>query len=319
MSKPKIHLWFYNHPVYGISDQIEFFCSYFRQEGYEVTFGRKPEKKSLNVVIENFSAISSKTLIDFCEKEKKTVSIIMTEFLDVDCKNKEILMHGKPLWTNNDYMHPHIQLSRIRYLLECLPYIKSLFTLGDLPELHNISEMIPGIALRRIPFPSMKFLEKKELFSKEIKYDYLFTGFITEYRKNLLDYLTNGDFAVFSPMRFVSKKKREILVDASKVLLNIPQNADWKWMSLMRVLNGIKLGKPTISINTNDKSVISDCCPQINIDNYSDLEFMRHSLNNWYELYSDIFRKYEQSRNKFSIKHPFPHDFFEIWAITDNI
>ena len=89
-----VHLWIYNHSFYGISDQIEYFLQAFRQHGYVVSVGRKPHQSALNVVIENFSAQTRNTLIEFCTRTRKRVAMIMTEHIDF--VNRNILIHGDP-------------------------------------------------------------------------------------------------------------------------------------------------------------------------------------------------------------------------------
>src|SRR3972149_10115312 len=124
-NKPPIHLWVYNHPFTGISDQVEFFFAALRQHGYSVSMGRQPSDLALNVVIENFTAHSGGVLMDYCRSSRKRVAVIMTEHLDFDAG--QIFIHGDPMWSDNDYMQPATQLNRIRYLMDCLPYLRCFF------------------------------------------------------------------------------------------------------------------------------------------------------------------------------------------------
>ena len=146
-----VHLWIYNHPIIGIIDQIEFFTSLLKQKGYRVTMGNQPNTSALNVVIENFEATTSKILVDFCKTYNKNVAVILTEHLDFE--DNKIIMHGKPLWSCSDYIPAATQASRVEHLVECTPYIRNFFTLGDLPILNNINIMMPGIPVTRLEFP----------------------------------------------------------------------------------------------------------------------------------------------------------------------
>ena len=157
---PPIHLWVYNHSFYGIGDQVSFAVMAFRQHGYQVSVGQQPRYSSLNVVIEGFSSQSRDILLEFCQSTRKRVAMIMTEHIDAE--HGQILVHGAPLGSENDYMHPATILARIKHLLECIPYLRCFFVLGDLPELRNMSTMLPGVDVRAIPFPRLDNISDKE-------------------------------------------------------------------------------------------------------------------------------------------------------------
>lgn len=313
-----VHLWIYNHPVIGIVDQINFFVSLLKQYNYRVTVGKKPDSRALNVIIENFTEKTSQDLISFCRKNKKKVAIIMTEHLDLDTVTKEIKIHGNALWTNNDYMHPITQIKRIQYLMECLPYICSLFTLGDLPYLENIDQMLPGIPLFRLEFPRLKYINPTLVNKSNLKYDLLFTGSMTDYRRSVITLLRTQKIAVFYPKKLVSEKNRVSLCELSKIILNIPQRKNWPWLSLMRVISALALGKPTVSLNTKDQSIISSCCYQLEI-NTNIYENLLDYLENWKKLYDGAFTSYTNLAKSYAEANPFPHIFFEYWNMINNM
>ena len=93
---PPVHLWVYNHPFLGITDQVEFFVSTLKQHGYRVSVGREPSQTALNVVIENFSEETKRVLFEFCKATRKRVAVIMTEHLDFE--HEQLVMHGTALW-----------------------------------------------------------------------------------------------------------------------------------------------------------------------------------------------------------------------------
>lgn len=310
-----IHLWIYNHPFVGIVDQIDFFAALLKQHGYYLTIGKKPNPSALNVVIENFSATTSQILIDFCKKYHKTIAVIMTEHLDFDKDTKEIKIHGDPLWTENDYMPPQTQIARIQHLIECTPYIRCFFTLGDLPKLHNINEMLPGIPVIKLEFPRINKIINKNVANK-IKNDFLFTGFMTNYRQSIISLMGENKLAIHYPQGLVSKKVREILCDSSKIILNIPQRKEWNWLSLMRIISALRLGKPTISLGTKDDSEIAACCHQLEI-NDNLFATLSDYINNWEELYESCLQKYTEMAEKYAKQHPFPHYFFKGWELTN--
>ena len=209
-NRPPIHLWIYNHPFSGISDQVAFFISVFRQHGYAVSVGLEPRNSALNVVIENFSVQTRNILRAYCRSTRKRVAVIMTEHLDFE--SGKIFIHGDPLWRDNDYMHPATQLNRIIYLMDCIPYLRCFLVLGDLPELRNMSTMLPGIAVRTIPFPKVGIVSNDNGDNARAPTsDLLFTGFMTEYRSNIYALLKQNGFSVTFPEKLVSRKKRNAM------------------------------------------------------------------------------------------------------------
>lgn len=317
-NKPPIHLWVYNHPFYGISDQVEFFIMAFRQHGYPVSIGRQPSLSSLNVVIENFSARTRDVLTDFCRSSRKRVAVIMTEHLDFD--NGQIFIHGDPLWSNNDYMHPATQVGRIVNLMDCLPYLRCFLVLGDLPELRNMSAMLPGIDVRSIPFPRLDFVANDDAESaRPLTNDLLFTGFITDFRTNIHTLLKEHDFSIACPQKFVSRKKRDAMNRSARLILNIPQRENWRWLSLMRIVAALRCGRATVSLGTKDGSKIAACCPQLDVSDQGWPGALREHVENWSSLYRSAHESYMSMASEFERAQRFPHDALEYWAITDRV
>lgn len=315
---PPIHLWIYNHPFNGISDQVEFFVSVFNQHGYPISVGRQPSNSSLNVVIENFSQQTRDVLTNYCKRSRKRVAVIMTEHLDFD--SGQIFVHGDPLWSDNDYMHPATQVNRIRYLIDCMPCIRCFFVLGDLPELRNISGMLPGIDVRSIPFPRFDFVEIDDAeTSSKITNELLFTGFMTDYRSSIISQLKESSFTLACPQKFVSRKNRDTMNRSAKLVLNIPQRKDWRWLSLMRVVAALRCGRATVSLGTKDNSQIAACCHQLDISDQRWLDEIKGSVNNWTSLYKTAYDNYMLMAENFERSRGFPHDMFEFWAITDHL
>ena len=315
---PPVHLWIYNHPFYGISDQVDYFVMAMTQHGYPVSVGRQPSRTALNVVIENFNEESRDVLVNFCKSERKRVAVIMTEHLDFD--GDQIFIHGDPLWSDNDYMHPAIQVARIKNLMDCLPYLRSFLVLGDLPELRNMSLMLPGLDVRSIPFPRFDPVDNdKAETSGLIVSDLLFTGVMTAYRAEIYASLEKNGFGVSCPQKFVSRKLRDTMSKSARLVLNLPQRADWRWLSLMRIIAALRSGRATVSLGTADTSRISAGCLQLDITDSTWIETLRGHVSNWQALYRGCMDGYAAMADAFEREHPFPHDAFEYWAITDRI
>lgn len=315
--RPAIHLWIYNHQFYGISDQVEYFVQAFQQHGYPVTVGRMPANSALNVVIENFSPETRDTLIEFCKRARKRVAVIMTEHIDF--VDHRILIHGDPLWSDNDYMHPATQVERIKCLMSCQPYIKLFMVLGDLPELKNFGDMMIGSEVRAIPFPEIGHADVEATPVTQLKYDVLFTGYLTEYRERLLPMVTALGLSVFSPRKFVSRKQRDFLNQSAKVVLNIPQRADWRWLSLMRIIAALRCGRATISLGTSDASGIAKCTYQLDLHRAGWKDDLQAYVADWPAAYNKMHQGYCELAKEFEQQHPFPHDMIELWAITDRL
>ena len=309
ITKPAVHLWIYNHPLNGISDQIEFFFLIMRQHGYPLTMSRKPRLDALNVVIENFSESSSQELIDFCEKTGKRVSVIMTEHLDLH--EGELIFHGEPLGASSDYMHPATQMARIKNLMDCITCIRSFFVLGDLPQLIGADRMFPGVACRFMPFPR---LEKVRPETGIVESDLAFTGALTTFRKELLDRLRH-QFTVSYPSHFLSRHGRDKFNQASRIVLNVPQRPGWKWLSLMRIIAALRCGRAAVSVETSDTSHIAQCCTQLPIQEFE--AGIGDFIANWQDAYGEMFNKYETMRQHFASEHPFPSDIFAYWALLE--
>jgi hypothetical protein len=315
---PRVHLWIYNHSFFGISDQIEYFVQAFRQHGYSASVGRKPVDSALNVVIENFSVQTRKALIDFCTRTRKRVAVIMTEHIDF--VKHRILIHGDPLWSDNDYMHPATQVERLKCLMSCQPYIKFFMILGDLPELRNFSDMMVGADVRAIPFPKIDPVAQDRIDEAcQPKNDLLFTGYVTQYREKVLPKVAALGLSVASPRRFVSRKKRDQLNQSAKIILNIPQRESWQWLSLMRIIAALRCGRATVSLGTNDASRIAACTYQLDLQSSTWKDELKAYVTDWATAYDRMYEGYCRLAEDFEREHPFPHDMMEYWAITDGL
>jgi len=306
---PPLHLWVYNHPLHGISDQLEYFFLIMRQHGYPVSMSRKPKLDALNVVIENFSETSSQTLIEFCERTGKRVGLIMTEHLDL--QGGELLIHGERLWNDNDYMHPATQMARIKNLMDCVPYLRAILVLGDLPKLEGSERMFPGIPIRALPFPT---LQRVELAEQIPSHDFVFTGALTAFRKQVLQSVA-ARHSVAHTTQFLPRGARDRLNATARIVLNIPQRPGWRWLSLMRIIAALRCGRATASIATADSSCIARCCFQLEESQWEGR--IGDLLADWRESYVTAHERYEAMRTDFANEHGFPSDLIGYWALLE--
>lgn len=313
--RPAVHLWVYNHAYFGISDQVDFLVLALQQQGYPISVGTQPSEDRLNIVIENFDEPARDTLIEFCSRHDKRVAVIMTEHLDF--LDERLYIHGDPLWNNNDYMHPTMQVARIQHLFECLPYICALLVLGDLPELINMDQLLPGVPVRTISFPQLQQIEP-DVANDTRQTDLLFTGAVTDYRGKMIEQLRAQGFSLACPQRFVSHEERDALNRSARLVLNIPQRVEWRWLSLMRIIAALRVGRVTVSLGTADTSQIAACCPQLELgpDWLSELRAYVQGAD---ALYIDMHGRYQAMAQRFALANPFPHDLFAYWQLTDHL
>ncbi|AON52602.1 hypothetical protein [Herbaspirillum seropedicae] len=306
---PLLHLWVYNHPLQGIGDQLEFFFLLLKQQGYPVSMGRKPRQDALNVVIENFSEVSSQTLIDFCQQTGKRVGLIMTEHLDLH--GSELLIHGERLWNDNDYMPPAVQVARIKNLMDCVPWLRAIFVLGDLPQLEGSERMFPGVPVRALPFPQLPMIDVEQQMPQ---YDFVFSGGITAFRTQVLQKV-GASHSLAHTTEFLPRKGRDQLNTTARLVLNIPQRPGWRWLSLMRIIAALNCGRATVSVATEDTSWIARCCYQLAESEWEGrLGEMR---TDWQAAYLQAYERYELMRRDFLAERGFPSDLLEYWALLE--
>jgi len=242
----------------------------------------------------------------------------MTEHFDF--QHGEIYFHDAPLGSENDYMHPAASLARIQHLMECVPYLKCFFVLGDLPELRNISTMLPDLAVRTIPFPTLGGGPCEAVGkASDTVHDLVFTGAMTEYRATLLALLEKEGLSVACPRKFISRNRRNAINRLGKVIVNIPQREGWQWLSLMRIVAGLQAGRATISLGTHDTSHIASCCTQLDIQDHDWVSMVQQCVDDWKSLHLRDLVSYSAMAQSFERERPFPHDVFEYWSTTDRV
>jgi hypothetical protein len=300
----KLRVWVYNHLFAGIVDQLEFLADRCRELNWEITISGRPCDKSLIIVIENFQPNNYKIFEDYMKNNKKRALCIMTEHVDF-LAGKQFYFHGLKVGVKgaqNDYMEPETQLERLRTLFNLSPFISDFITLGDLPNLNNFEEALPGRSVLRMGFPRVT-LEDKEKKDVEPTYDFIFTGKITKYRSEILIALEAQGYKVLVNEELLSRKRRNQLVRKAKIVLNLPQRKDWSWLSLMRIYSALKLARSTISIGTNDLSEISACCRQISLEQALDKYTLKNCLVDWENEYKSACFKYNEMAKKFNLLH----------------
>ena len=106
---------------------------------------------------------------------------------------------------------------------------------------------------------------------------------------------------------------------SAKLILNIPQRKEWRWLSLMRIVAALRCGRATVSLGTKDDSQITACCYQLDISDQRWLEELKEHVSNWASFYKTAYDNYMLMAEKFEHSHAFPHGMLEFWAITDRL
>lgn len=246
----KLHLCLFNNPFIGVSDQVDFIKETVAEAGCHLSVGRFLRPDSINILIENFSPAARDMVIEFCQHHQTRVFVVMTEHIDFQLG--QIFFHGQ-IWKDSDYMPVEVQRKRLVSLLEMTPWIAGFLTLGDLPELIGFDTMVSGASPLRLPFPRILRAETGQ--GEQAPYDFIFTGVLTEYRRQVLAQLSEH-FRVYASSNKLSRAARRRLYHKGRIILNIPQSEEWGWISPMRVMAAARCGRPCVSIGRMDPSVL---------------------------------------------------------------
>lgn len=309
--KTPIRLWIFNHGIRAITEQVEVFLYVMRTHGYSVTVSKNPSPSSLNVVIENFDEVSFRTVTSFCNKFRKRVAIIVTEHLDFI--NGQVYFHGRAVDAKyDDYMHGVVKRARLLYLTLLTEYTYCLLRLGDLPALVGIEKMFPGLPVFSLPFPPIVPAKRAKIGKEGCgpQFDLVFSGKVTEYRKKILarfakSYRTNIiDTAV-------SRRCRDAANVDGRLVLNIPQREDWRWVSSMRVIAALRCRRATLSVNTENGGQIAPACFNVRDTDIGGAR-IRMALDNYETVYAGCADSYEKMRTcRESPK--FPAGMLDVW------
>jgi hypothetical protein len=187
---PKVHLAVFHQDLFGIYDQISFLRRLFSRLGVEFSIGEPLTPDALNLVIENFSPGVCSVLERFHAETGKRIGIIATEHLDT--LNGRLLSYGEPLYApelGRDYITHKERARRFAGLLRASRTSRYLFTLGDYPYLEGIEEVFPRCKVVRLPFPPLSKQSVARRVFRKASHDFVFTGSLTAFRRNVLESL----------------------------------------------------------------------------------------------------------------------------------
>jgi hypothetical protein len=198
-------------------------------------------------MIEDFRPEICQTIEEFYRQTGKRISIVATEHLDY--QGERILSYNEPLFVaerESDYISHSERARRFAGLVEATHKSRFLFTLGDYPHLSGVDILFPRCEIVRLPFPPLPMDAVARRARHKSRYNFVFTGAVTPFRKRILDSISD-DFAVVVSKFGSNFRDRARSYLSSSVALNIPQYPGWIWSSPMRILYGLAMGRLTIS------------------------------------------------------------------------
>ncbi|MBU6140086.1 MAG: hypothetical protein KGP29_00820 [Proteobacteria bacterium] len=290
----------------------------FKQSGYNLSIGGEFRDDALNILIECFDESSKRIqkkkpgdverIINYCESRGKKVAVIMTEHIDYI--DNIIHAYSVPLGRiDKTHYNPAVK-QRILSLLTLSPYIKYIFTLGEYPKLKNFREMISKTPIM-IPYPQIKKVDVGD----NMECDLIFSGRDTKYRSRIIEGLRMMSFSVKDNayQKILNRRQRNQLISKAKINLNIPQDENWKYPSILRIILALSLGKMTVSIE--------DQLPGESSGNF----YARVGLSNLNEVSSYLresgifYGNYLQNYNEIASRARFPEEHFRIWGEAEGV
>ena len=127
----------------------------------------------------------------------------------------------------------------------------------------GLTDLFAGLKIVNTPFPKIPPANQARPTSTNIFY---FSGKSTPFRNQVLSRLKNSGFLRCDTYFPMSEKQRKQRLQDCAFQINIPQDRHWKWVSGMRVYYGWINGKPSLSLGTNDQTLIATCIDQKKID-----------------------------------------------------
>jgi hypothetical protein len=311
--KGEIRLWLYNNGFRGISEQVDFLCASFRQQGYDVSASRHPSPTALNVVIEFFDAKTLPVLQQFCTTHRKRLGVVMTEHIDF--VNGIIYFHGNDINSADGHMPPEMKRVRMQHLLLANPHIRFFLRLGDLPSLRGVGDMFKQVPVLTIPYPRIEVCSRVPCVLPSYRYELVFTGAATRYRESVCATLRQR-YLVNCPRMLISRRRRDMENSLSKVVLNIPQNPEWKWISPMRIMAAWRCGRPVVNIADGAlEGRLANICQNLPPSKLLGPE-LRKVVENAQETFEAQIDSYE--RFVASEDNPeFPHAAFSAWRLSE--
>lgn len=239
-------LVFGNHWNFGIvvADTLMMIKNALNELGYKADISKEPCCKSINILLENFDA-------EYLEKIKQVSLeggrfwIVATEELCDDTFN----LTARKGAAGTQYDKTEYWDTRYAAFVEALKYTELLF--------HPNQTQVP---LYQALFPKAFFLPHgytpnfatvRQKAASEKDLDFVFTGAVTDYRRQHLNVLRDKGYSVEVLPVLSASFYRDDVVSRAKICLNIRQSEEWPHFSNSRANYHI----------CNESMLVSEYCP----------------------------------------------------------
>lgn len=246
----KINLVYGNHWNFGIGvgDTFKYLSLALIQSGYKVAISKELELCSLNILLENFDEDYSEKLIELKKQGGKFI-VIATEFITSETFNNFNSTLDISYYSDQKYW-----FKRFKHFISVAEIADGIWHLSDIAA--NDYEKYLGRPVHYLPHQYVSNFNSVKHRAKEQKdIDFLFTGSMTEYRKQILTALTKRGFSVTASSSLTAPFHRDDLIARSKFCLNIPQFETWPYPSQSRyfyhIINSSVMLSPSVEIKSD--------------------------------------------------------------------
>lgn len=283
----------FNHSLFnGVSDHISFLINVL-SERCNLSYSRDLIPADYVVIIEYFDDNILNKLYEYLVSNRHSkIIIVLTEHLDLIDDN--IFFHGVSYNDADDYMSPSDKKMRLVGILKTKFIAEMYITLLNLPELIGFDKLMGVREVVRLPYNLIEY----KIIRSQPEYDFIFFGKITKYREMIIEKIKT-QFSIKVECTFIDDFHLANLIAKSRIVLNIPQSRDWKWISLMRIIKSLNLGFPVISISSDMKGNFNNFVKTIDINDTLACEKLAYNLEHSQELLKKEIKDFNEAMRKF--------------------
>jgi len=287
----KINLVYGNHWNFGIGvgDTFRYLSLAISQAGYDVITSREPVINRINIYLENFDT-------DYVAKLKQLKHaggqyiIIATEFLTGDTFNDFEKTLDISYYSDREYWKKRYQaFSALVNDATAIWHFSDLAATDYEKQLDRTVGYVPHHYVKNFATVQHRSDAQKDI-------DFLFTGSITNYRKKILQGLSNLNFKIEISSSLTAPFHRDDLIARSKFCLNIPQFKQWPYPSQSRYFYHLINRSPIITPTLPYKSDLEEYTLESTV---SILEYCQalYEQANYTQLANNTFHQFKRDTN----------------------
>ena len=156
--------------------------------------------------------------------------------------NNNLYLNGELCHLEREYI-PNLY-ERFINLARVSVYIDGFLVLYSQPNSINIAKIFPNTPIFDLGVGLELAIDDNDEVDK--KYDFCFIGSPTKYRKYIIQLIAKK-YKIFSGYG-LNEEERKKIIKNSKYNLNIPQTAEWRYISPMRINYAAKNGSFTVNV-----------------------------------------------------------------------